>query len=160
MRPLFLRLKYLKDWPENKGKHHCTSDLLFVLIGLDGFAYAQLVTYLLVWLNPNQSNRRSAVHWHFPLRSKWVFSGLAVGVGWSEKTFLPFPCLWLRSRATTLRPRSEFHQIFIQNFLSLPAQDQRQSFLTYAPNMASFLFIFVFFSTQWQNLNKKASVVC
>ena len=26
--------------------------------------------------NPNQSNRRSAVKWYFPLRSKWVFSGL------------------------------------------------------------------------------------
>ena len=26
-------------------------------------------------LNPNQSNRRSAVQWYFPLRSKWVFSG-------------------------------------------------------------------------------------
>ena len=34
----------------------------------------KLSTDLLVWPNPNRSNRRSAVQWYFPLRSKWVFS--------------------------------------------------------------------------------------
>ena len=43
-----------------KGKYQCTADL-FVLFGFSCFALAELVTYLLVWLNPNQSNRRSAV---------------------------------------------------------------------------------------------------
>ena len=33
---------------------------------------------MLVLPNPNLSNRRSAVQWYFPLRSKWVFSALTV----------------------------------------------------------------------------------
>ena len=50
--------------PENlhllfKGKYHCTADLLFVLFGLSFFAYAEFETYKRVWLNRNQSNRRS-----------------------------------------------------------------------------------------------------
>ena len=28
--------------------------------------------------NPNKINRRSAVKWNFPFRSKWVFSGLLI----------------------------------------------------------------------------------
>ena len=32
---------------------------------------------MLVWPKPNQSNRRSALQWYFPLQSKWVFSGCA-----------------------------------------------------------------------------------
>ena len=43
------------------GKYHYMVDLLFVLFGCSCFAYAELVTCFLVWLNPNQSNRRSAV---------------------------------------------------------------------------------------------------
>ena len=30
---------------------------------------------LLVWSNPNKSNRRSAIPWYFPLQSESVFSG-------------------------------------------------------------------------------------
>ena len=67
--------------PENsqllhKGKYHCMAVLLFVLFGFRCFAYAEFVTYLIVWLNPNQSNRRLAVQWCFPYRRKWMFSGV------------------------------------------------------------------------------------
>ena len=37
------------------------ADLLFVLFGFSYFAFAELVTDLLVCLNPNQSNRRYSV---------------------------------------------------------------------------------------------------
>ena len=37
------------------------------------FAYVELATNSFIWLNPNQSNWRSAVQWYFPLW--WVFSG-------------------------------------------------------------------------------------
>ena len=37
------------------------ADLMLVLFEFSCFAYADFVTYLLAWLNPNQSNRRSAV---------------------------------------------------------------------------------------------------
>ena len=40
------------------GKYHCTIDLLFILFTFSCFTNAELVTYLLVWLNSNQSNRR------------------------------------------------------------------------------------------------------
>ena len=45
-------------------------------IGLESAALLtqNLITDFLVWLDPNQSNRRSAVQWYFPLQSKWVFS--------------------------------------------------------------------------------------
>ena len=42
-----------------------TADL-FIFFGFSCFAYVELVTYLLVWSNPNQSNRRSAVQIYFP----------------------------------------------------------------------------------------------
>ena len=66
--------------PENthllfKGKYHCMDNLLFVLFGFSCFAHDESVTYLLVWLNPNQSNKRSAVQCYFQLQSKQVFSG-------------------------------------------------------------------------------------
>ena len=52
--------------PENthllrKGKYQCTADLLFDKFGLSCFANAELDKDLQVWLNPNQSNKRSAV---------------------------------------------------------------------------------------------------
>ena len=37
------------------------ADLLFILFGLSYFAFVELETYLLLWLNPNQSIRRSVV---------------------------------------------------------------------------------------------------
>ena len=43
------------------------------LLGLSWFAYVELETYLLVWSNPNESNRRSAV--------QSVFSRWMLGVG-------------------------------------------------------------------------------
>ena len=52
---------------ELKGKYHSTTDLLIILNGFGCFAYVELGTDLLVWLNPNQSNRGSAVQWHFPI---------------------------------------------------------------------------------------------
>ena len=65
--------------PENthwlrKGKYQCTTDLLF---DWSGFGQTRKSVYSFnstKQLNPNQSNRRSAVQWYFPLRSKWVFS--------------------------------------------------------------------------------------
>ena len=44
------------------------------LFGFSCFVYAEVVTYLIVWFNPKQSNRRSAIQWYFPLWIKWVFS--------------------------------------------------------------------------------------
>ena len=38
----------------------------------------KITTDLIVWLNPIQSQRRSAVQWYLPLLSKSVFSGLGV----------------------------------------------------------------------------------
>ena len=58
----------------HKRKLLWTADVLFVLFGINWFAYAELETYLLVGLNPNQSNRRSVVQWYFPLQSTWAFS--------------------------------------------------------------------------------------
>ena len=40
---------------------YLTADLLFDLFGFSCFTYVELATDLLVWLDPNQSNRRSAV---------------------------------------------------------------------------------------------------
>ena len=37
------------------------ADILFILFGFSCFAYIELASALLVWLNPNQSNRRSVV---------------------------------------------------------------------------------------------------
>ena len=48
------------------------TDLLFILYGFSCFAHVKLVSALLVWLNLNQSNRRSVVPWYFPLW--WVVS--------------------------------------------------------------------------------------
>ena len=48
---------------------------MFILFWFSFFAYVEWTTVLIVRSNPNQSNRRSAVQWHFPLL--WVFSGLA-----------------------------------------------------------------------------------
>ena len=63
-------------------------DVLFFcfLFGFSCFDYVELETYLLVWLNPNQSNRMSAVQWYFPLWSTLVISGtgniLAINPTW------------------------------------------------------------------------------
>ena len=66
--------------PENthllcKGKYHCTADLLFDQLGFLQTSKSVYSFNSTKQLNPNQSNRRSAVQWYFPLRSKWVFSG-------------------------------------------------------------------------------------
>ena len=55
---------------ESSGKCHCTADLLFTLFGFSCFAYGEWTTFLLVWLNPKQSNRRSAVEWNKYLRKQ------------------------------------------------------------------------------------------
>ena len=47
-----------------KGKYHCTADHLFILFGFNCFTYVDLATALLVWSNPNESNRRSAKLWY------------------------------------------------------------------------------------------------
>ena len=69
-------------WPENthllrKGKYHSMADLLFDWLGFSCFACIELDRYLQVWLNPNQSNRKSAAQLYFLFWRKWVFSGLA-----------------------------------------------------------------------------------
>ena len=48
------------------GKYHCAADLLFILFEFRHFAHVDLASALLVWSNPNQSNRRLAVQWCFP----------------------------------------------------------------------------------------------
>ena len=55
----------------NQGKYHFTSDLLFILFTFSYIADGKLKIALIVWSNPNKSNRRSAVHWNIPLW--WVF---------------------------------------------------------------------------------------
>ena len=45
-----------------KGKYHDMVDLLFCRSGFGCFAMVKLSRDTLVWLNPNQSNRRSAMH--------------------------------------------------------------------------------------------------
>ena len=52
----------------HKGKYHCTTDLLFDWFGFSCFVELKLQTDLLVWPNPNRSNRRSAVQWYFPFK--------------------------------------------------------------------------------------------
>ena len=44
-----------------KRKYHCMDDLLFDWLGFSCFVELKLQTDLLVWPNPNRSNRRSAV---------------------------------------------------------------------------------------------------
>ena len=44
---------------------------LFCLDGLLLLTYVKWTTVLLVWSNPNQSNRRSTVQWYFPLW--WIY---------------------------------------------------------------------------------------
>ena len=53
-------------------EYHCASDLLFDLFGFSCLAYADIVTCLLFWFNPNRSNRMSVLQWYFPIRSKSV----------------------------------------------------------------------------------------
>ena len=48
------------------GEVHHMADLQFILLWFSCFAYVEWTTVLLVWSNPNQSNRRSAVQWYFP----------------------------------------------------------------------------------------------
>ena len=48
-----------------KGKHHCMANLLFNWIGFSCFACVELDRDLQLWLNPNQSNRRSAIQFYF-----------------------------------------------------------------------------------------------
>ena len=49
-----------------KGKYHCTAYLLFILFEFICFAHVELVSVVLVWSIPNQSNRRSVIQWYFP----------------------------------------------------------------------------------------------
>ena len=68
----------------NKGKYHCTADLLFYLFGFSCFAS---LNYLF-WSNQYQSNR-SAVQLCCPLQSKWVLSELT-DHQWSTISALDF----------------------------------------------------------------------
>ena len=68
-------------WSENtnllcKGKYHWTAGLLFDQLGFGQTSKSVYSFNSTKQLNPNQSNRRSAVQWYFPLWSKWVFSAL------------------------------------------------------------------------------------
>ena len=54
--------------------YHCMADLLFNLFRFSCFAHFELATALLVWSNRHWSNRRSAVQWLFPIKSKSSFS--------------------------------------------------------------------------------------
>ena len=46
-----------------KRTYHCSAYLLLYQLGFTCFAYVELATDLLVWSNPSQSNRRSAIQW-------------------------------------------------------------------------------------------------
>ena len=50
-----------------------TDYIVLCLLGFSCFAYVGLVTDLLVWSNPNKSNRRSTIKWYFPLWTKWGY---------------------------------------------------------------------------------------
>ena len=69
------------------GKYHCTSDLLFYRCGFSSFAYVELAICLLLWSNPNQSNRRSAVQKCFLLWSQYSLTccNLVCGCGPIER---------------------------------------------------------------------------
>ena len=61
--------------PENthllcKGKYHCTADLQFDWFGFDQTCTSLSNSTLAKQLDPNQSNRRSAIQRYFPLQSK------------------------------------------------------------------------------------------
>ena len=57
------------------------ADLLIDWFGFSCFAYVKLTTYLLVWSNSDQSNRRSTLQWYFILFSylpnHWLSNGAA-----------------------------------------------------------------------------------
>ena len=79
--------------PENthllcKGKYNCMADLLFVWFGFN-----QTCKSLSNSTWAKQSNRRSAVHWYFPVRCKWVFSGLSHRTNVSERLHLG---IWIK----------------------------------------------------------------
>ena len=61
-----------------EGNDHCMADLLFDWFGFDQTCKSQSNSTQAKQLNPNQSNRRSAIQWNFPLQSKWVFSGYLI----------------------------------------------------------------------------------
>ena len=68
-------------WAENthllrKEKYHWTADLLFDQLGFGQTSKPVYSFNSTKQLNPNQTNRSSAVQWYFPLWSKWVFSAL------------------------------------------------------------------------------------
>ena len=50
---------------EHKHKGSISVQLIYSLLFLDS-VYVELASALVVWSNPNQSNRRSAVQWYFP----------------------------------------------------------------------------------------------
>ena len=102
--PVLLRIRWSVDFfvptwsigPENidhRRKYHCAADHLFILFRFRYFAYVELASALLVWSNPNQSNRKSAVQWYFPLKSvfsEWTFR-CPIGWGANEPTLLAAP---------------------------------------------------------------------
>ena len=54
--------------------YHCMADLLFDRLGFGLKSKSVYSFNSTKQLNPNQSNRRSAIQWYFPLWIKWVFS--------------------------------------------------------------------------------------
>ena len=55
-----------------------TTDLPFDWCGFNQTGKSLSNSTQAMQLNPNQSNRRSAVQWNFHLQSKWVFSGYLI----------------------------------------------------------------------------------
>ncbi len=55
-----------------RGKYHCTIDLLFDWFGLDCFANKNKKLSVVIQLIPNLSNRRSTVQWYFPFSIPWM----------------------------------------------------------------------------------------
>ena len=125
-----------------KGVYCCTADLLFILFALRCFANVEWTTVLLVWSNPNQSNRRSAVLWCFLLW--WGFSARFVtyfrSVLRGPISQIRFSHHWLISR----RRRRWSCFIFLKN----------------GPTTASFSFIFGLYKQTLQFLQQISVKKC
>ena len=53
-----LETRRIAENAHHRMEYHCTSDVLFYLFTFGWLAYFELATDLLVWSNPNKSNRR------------------------------------------------------------------------------------------------------
>ena len=67
-----LPIEHLPESTNHRGKYHFTSDLTIICLDSAALLVWHEQQFYPVWSNRNQSNRRSAVQWYFPLL--WVFT--------------------------------------------------------------------------------------